>query len=33
MEMKSFALCFSTLDQKEGPEAFLQKWAPHFIGR
>jgi len=32
-ELQCFALCFSTLDQKEGMAAFLEKRAPRFIDR
>ena len=32
-EVKAFALCFSTEDQKEGARAFLAKRPPHFTGR
>lgn len=32
-EVKAFALCFSTEDQKEGARAFLTKRPPHFTGR
>lgn len=32
-EMKSFALCYATQDQKEGAAAFLEKRKPVFTGR
>lgn len=32
-EIKAFALCFSTEDQQEGAQAFLQKRRPDFKGR
>lgn len=32
LEADSFALCFSTLEQKEGMEAFLSKRKPNFTG-
>ncbi len=33
LERRLFALLFSTQDQKEGMQAFLEKRAPHFEGR
>jgi enoyl-CoA hydratase len=32
-EQKMWSLLFSTADQKEGMEAFIQKRKPHFIGK
>lgn len=32
-EIKAFALCYSTEDQKEGAKAFLEKRKPAFTGR
>ena len=32
-EIKHFALCFSTEDQKEGAKAFLEKRPPRYSGR
>jgi len=32
-EIKAFALCYSTADQKEGARAFLEKRKPVFTGR
>jgi enoyl-CoA hydratase len=33
LEAKNFAMCFTTRDQKEGMQAFLEKRRPRFIGR
>jgi enoyl-CoA hydratase len=32
LERDAFALCFSSFDQREGMQAFLDKRTPHFKG-
>jgi enoyl-CoA hydratase len=33
MERDAFAVCFSTDDQKEGMDAFMEKRQPRFTGK